>query len=87
MLVTGAGPIGLLAALLGRQRGYAVRVLDRVQSGPKPELVRALGATYHTGSLEEAGEELADIVLECTGATALIVDALSCNAPNGISYA
>lgn len=84
VLVTGAGPIGLLAALLGRQRGYDVRVLDRVQSGPKPELVRALGATYHTGSLEEACEELADIVLECTGATALIVDALSCNAPNGI---
>jgi threonine dehydrogenase-like Zn-dependent dehydrogenase len=73
-----------LAALLGRQRGYDVRVLDRVQSEPKPELVRALGATYHTGSLEEACEELADIVLECTGATALIVDALSCNASNGI---
>src|SRR5881409_1847872 len=46
-LVTGAGPIGLLAALLGRQRGLDVHVLDRVESGPKPALVRALGASYH----------------------------------------
>jgi 2-polyprenyl-6-methoxyphenol hydroxylase-like FAD-dependent oxidoreductase len=29
VLVTGAGPIGLLAALLGVQRGYDVRVLDQ----------------------------------------------------------
>ena len=50
VLVTGAGPIGLLAALVGTQRGLDVHVLDRIESGPKPELVRALGATYHTGS-------------------------------------
>src|SRR5215475_16233222 len=42
VLVTGAGPIGLLAALLGKQRGLEIHVLDRVDSGPKPELVRAL---------------------------------------------
>src|SRR5262245_1267827 len=35
VLVTGAGPVGLLAALLGRQRGCDVHVLDRVQSGAK----------------------------------------------------
>jgi 2-polyprenyl-6-methoxyphenol hydroxylase-like FAD-dependent oxidoreductase len=35
VLVTGAGPIGLLAALLGIQRGLEVHVLDRVESGPK----------------------------------------------------
>jgi D-arabinose 1-dehydrogenase-like Zn-dependent alcohol dehydrogenase len=40
-LVTGAGPIGLLASLMGRQRGLAVHVYDRASSGPKPELVRA----------------------------------------------
>src|SRR3954454_13423062 len=38
-LVTGAGPIGLLAALLAAQRGLEVHVLDRVESGPKPDLV------------------------------------------------
>ena len=41
VLVTGAGPIGLLAALLAVQRGYEVHVLDQVTDGPKPELVRA----------------------------------------------
>ena len=39
-LVTAAGPIGLLAALLGVQRGLEVHVLDRMAGGPKPELVR-----------------------------------------------
>jgi threonine dehydrogenase-like Zn-dependent dehydrogenase len=32
-LVTGAGPIGLLAAMIGRQRGLHVTVLDRVTEG------------------------------------------------------
>ncbi|HTS02388.1 MAG TPA: alcohol dehydrogenase catalytic domain-containing protein, partial [Thermoanaerobaculia bacterium] len=50
VLVTGAGPIGLLAALLGKQRGLDVHVLDRSDAGPKPDLVRALGATFHAGS-------------------------------------
>jgi len=39
VLVTGAGPIGLLAALLGTRRGLDVQVLDRVESGPQPQLV------------------------------------------------
>src|SRR5512143_2627258 len=50
VLVTGAGPIGLLAALMARQRGLEVHVLDKVTTGPKPDLVRDLGATYHTGT-------------------------------------
>ena len=45
VLVTGAGPIGLLAALLGAQRGLEVHVLDRIEDGAKPELVR--GARRH----------------------------------------
>jgi glucose 1-dehydrogenase len=43
-LVAGAGTIGLLAALLGIQRGLEVHVLDRVRGGPKPDLVRDLHA-------------------------------------------
>ena len=38
-LITGAGPIGLLAALLAVQRGLDVTVIDQVTSGPKPDLV------------------------------------------------
>jgi threonine dehydrogenase-like Zn-dependent dehydrogenase len=51
VLVTGAGPIGLLAALIGVQQGADVHVLDGATDGPKPALVEALGATYHTGSV------------------------------------
>jgi threonine dehydrogenase-like Zn-dependent dehydrogenase len=83
VLVTGAGPIGLLAALLAVQRGYDVHVLDRVTSGPKPDLVRALGATYHP----ESANELAlapDIVVECTGAPAVIAEVLQHTARNAI---
>jgi threonine dehydrogenase-like Zn-dependent dehydrogenase len=75
VLVTGAGPIGLLAALLGRQRGLDVHVLDRVTSGPKPDLVRALGATYHAGRIAELGFE-PDVIVECTGVGQVIADAL-----------
>lgn len=83
VLVTGAGPIGLLAALLGVQRGLEVGVLDRVRSGPKPELVRALGAHYHTGPVEEACRD-ADVVVECTGVGQLVFDAIGHVARSGI---
>jgi glucose 1-dehydrogenase len=75
VLVTGAGPIGLLAALLATQRGYQTYVLDRVTEGRKPEMVRRLGATYiHSGDIPEAVEE-ADIVIECTGFLQLLLAA------------
>ncbi len=73
VLVTGAGPIGLLAALIGKQRGLEVHVLDRVESGSKPELVRALGATYHTGNVAGVGFE-PDVIIECTGVGQVIAD-------------
>lgn len=82
-LVTGAGPIGLLAALLGVQRGLEVHVLDRATDGPKPELVERLGATYHHSSVEEACSD-ADIVIEATGAPELVADVIRFNASNGI---
>lgn len=83
VLVTGAGPVGLLAALLGTQRGLEVHVLDRAADGPKPELVRALGATYHNGAIEDIGFR-PDIVVECTGAPALVLDVLGRSAVGGI---
>ena len=75
VLITGAGPIGLLAALLATQRGYETYVLDRVTEGRKPEMVRRLGATYfHVGDIGEAGKE-ADIVIECTGFVQMLLEA------------
>jgi len=83
VLVTGAGPIGLLAALLGKQRGLDVHVLDRAESGPKPALVRALGASYHAGSTPPVGFE-PDIIVECTGVGSVIADCLQSLAADGI---
>jgi threonine dehydrogenase-like Zn-dependent dehydrogenase len=83
LLVTGAGPIGLLAALMGAERGLEVHVLDRVEGGPKPGLVRDLGAAYHTGPLEESCIG-ADVVMECTSSGPLVVEAIRSAAPNGI---
>ena len=83
VLVTGAGPIGLLAALLGTQRGLEVHVLDRVESGPKPDLVRALGATYHTGTVAGIGFQ-PDVIVECTGVGQVIADSIAAVAAGGV---
>jgi threonine dehydrogenase-like Zn-dependent dehydrogenase len=82
-LVTGAGPIGLLAALVATQHGLDVHVLDRAESGTKPELVRALGATYHTGAVAGVGFE-PDVIVECTGAGQVITDSIRAIAPGGV---
>jgi threonine dehydrogenase-like Zn-dependent dehydrogenase len=74
VLVTGAGPIGLLAAAIARLGGTEVHVLDRVETGQKPELVRALGATYHSGSILDLEFE-PDVIVECTGSGPVIADA------------
>lgn len=74
-LITGAGPIGLLAALLAVQRGLDTHVIDRVTDGLKPELVRQLGASYHTGSIEDACDG-PDVIVECTGVPSLVFDAM-----------
>jgi threonine dehydrogenase-like Zn-dependent dehydrogenase len=83
VLVTGAGPIGLLAALVGKQHGFEVHVLDRAESGPKPELVRALGATYHTGTVGDVGFE-PDVIVECTGVGQVIADSIQAVASGGV---
>jgi threonine dehydrogenase-like Zn-dependent dehydrogenase len=79
-LITGAGPVGLLAALLGVQRGLEVHVMDRNAGGPKPELVRELGATYHA----RFPPFEPDIVVECTGSATVIAQAVSGSSPGSI---
>lgn len=83
VLVLGAGPIGLLAALIGVQLGSEVHVLDQVTSGRKPALVEALGATYHSGPVSELGLS-PDIVVECTGVAPLIRAAAEAAPPGAI---
>jgi glucose 1-dehydrogenase len=75
VLVTGAGPIGLLAALLSVQRGYETYVVDLVTEGRKPDMVRRLGASYyHARDLGEAAAE-ADVIIECTGFVEALLEA------------
>jgi threonine dehydrogenase-like Zn-dependent dehydrogenase len=83
VLVTGAGPIGLLAALLARRRGYDLTVLDLAKDGPKPELVRELGGTYHSGPLTDL-DPPPDIIVEATGASQVVLDAMTHNGANGV---
>ncbi|MFL5412035.1 MAG: glucose 1-dehydrogenase [Myxococcales bacterium] len=83
VLITGAGPIGLLAALLVSQRGLEVHVLDRAGSGAKPDLARALGATYHSGRVSEIGFE-PDVIIECTGVGQVISDCINSIGAGGI---
>jgi glucose 1-dehydrogenase len=83
VLVTGAGPIGLLAALVGKQHGLEVHVMDRVESGPKPDLVRSLGAIYHAGSISELGLD-PDVIIECTGNGRVIGEAVGGVAAGGV---
>ena len=85
VLVTGAGPIGLLAALMGKQRDLRVHVLDRATEGIKPEVVSALGAEYHTGEITDITERInPDVVVECTGVAELVAGAMQHTAPGAI---
>jgi threonine dehydrogenase-like Zn-dependent dehydrogenase len=83
VLVTGAGPIGLLAALLAKQRGFDVHVLDLAKEGPKPDLVRDLGATYHATKVSEI-DPPPDIIIEATGVSEVVLAAMSHTGANGV---
>ena len=86
VLVTGAGPIGLLAALLGQQRGLDVHLLDRVTDGPKPRLVQELGATYHHTDIDTVSDLVKpDLVIEATGVPSLVLGAMYGTAGYGIT--
>ncbi len=84
LLVTGAGPVGLLAALIGAQRGLDVHVLDHHDSLEKRTIVRQLGGAFHLESLAELKDLKPDILMECTGAPSVVRDALSHTASGGI---
>jgi threonine dehydrogenase-like Zn-dependent dehydrogenase len=52
-----------------------VHVLDRVTSGPKVDLVKAIGATYHSTPVAELGFE-PDVIIECTGVGIVIAQSI-----------
>lgn len=84
VLVTGAGPIGLLTGLLARQRGCELHIYDRDRGDAKRTLVSQLGGQYHNDSLEAACALGADVVVECTGAAVVMAHVIGNNARGGI---
>ena len=70
--------------MMGVERGFEVHIYDRLTGGPKPDVSRALGATYHGGGLSMFEALTPDIIVECTGATAVIADVVTRSAPSGI---
>jgi len=60
-----------------------VHVRDRIESGPKPDLVRALGAAYHAGTVGSVGFE-PEITIECTGVAQLVGDSIQAVGAGGI---
>jgi glucose 1-dehydrogenase len=84
LLVTGAGPIGLLAAMIGAQRGLDVHVLDHHDSLEKRRIVEKLGGTFHLGAVGDLESLKPDVVMECTGAPPVVRDLLGHSAPGGI---
>jgi glucose 1-dehydrogenase len=84
LLVTGAGPIGLLCALIGAQRGLDVHVLDHHDRPDKKALVRELGGTFHVGAMADIDDLKPDILMECSGAPSVVRDVLGRTASGGI---
>ena len=73
-LITGAGPIGLLAALVTRQAGLETYVVDIVDSGPKPDPRPGVGRPLLAGSALDL-PIAPDAVIECTGVGAVLREA------------
>jgi threonine dehydrogenase-like Zn-dependent dehydrogenase len=84
LLVTGAGPIGLLAALIGAQSGLDVHVLDHHDRLQKRLIVRDIGGTFHLGAISDLDSFEPDILMECSGAPTVVRDAFGRVASGGI---
>jgi threonine dehydrogenase-like Zn-dependent dehydrogenase len=89
-VVTGAGPVGLLVAAALRLRGLNVYVYDRAATGPKVDLVAALGATYLVADEHQLGHGLnnelghIDIAIEATGFAPLSLQLADTVGTNGV---
>lgn len=88
-VVIGAGPVGALAALALRVRGYETVVHSREPGGKKSALVESFGVRW-SSAREESLEELArsagpiDVMLEASGASPAAFEALPVLGPNGV---
>lgn len=80
-IVTGAGPVGLLAAFALQVRGLAVTVVSlEPEDHPRVALLRRAGIPY----LRAQSPAPADIVMEASGASESTLAALQWIAPHGV---
>jgi len=88
--VMGAGPIGLLAALVLRLRGIETYSFARTpKPNPKAELLEEIGAHYISTKelpLQEAVAEFGpfDLIFEATGVSAIVFESMHVLAKNGV---
>jgi threonine dehydrogenase-like Zn-dependent dehydrogenase len=89
-VVLGAGPVGLLAALVLRLRGMEVTVASRdPEGGPRDRLLREAGIAYAstaTTPIPDLPRRVGrvDLVFEATGATSVVVPSMRMLGPNGV---
>jgi glucose 1-dehydrogenase len=89
-VVLGAGPVGMLGAMLLSNAGFITFVYSKEPAGsPKAQLTQAIGGAYVCGSAASLGQlaEQAgnvDLVYEATGASALSFEMLKYLGTNGI---
>ena len=88
-LVLGAGPIGLLGAALTRSLGLETTLWSRGVGPARTAWLRRIGATGIDAGQASLGELPArlgnlDLVLECTGAPPVILDALMTLGTDGV---
>jgi glucose 1-dehydrogenase len=89
-LVLGAGPIGILAAMMLVSRGATTVLFSReLSSSPRAELVRSFGAEYVSAqetSLTEAFPAAPfNVIIEAVGNARVAFESLRVLAPNGIA--
>jgi glucose 1-dehydrogenase len=82
-LVSGAGTMGLLAAMLAVQRDYRTYVLARRWTGRRTALVRSLGAVP-VRPADASGHPAPDVVLDTTGSAVVIGEVLGLAARNAV---
>src|SRR2546427_10612110 len=87
-VVTGAGPVGILAAVLLRLRGLDVTVVERPAKPDRRALLARIGVGYAATSVtpldEVAGPKgHADVILEATGSSEVAFAAMDLIGPNG----
>ena len=88
-VVIGAGPVGALAALALRVRGYRTTIYSREPRGKKSALVESFGIGWASRRDEEPGELAArvgpiDLMVDAAGASPLAFEALPSLGPNGV---